>query len=205
MKRLAITVLAVAFTLPTVAHAWLIGPNVDAVKDRLKDPYSAKFESVKKQKNGAVCGEVNSKNLYGAYTGRKPFVIWKGRAFIGDDATSFYFLYCLKSAQCKNDECVNAIAEADLPLSQVSVCESKECVEQLIEFKLLQKREEKDSVRAGELQALIQKQCLSYLPEKPDLMISCNSKLVECRGIDDSTVRVECLENASQGYAANEK
>lgn len=50
---------------------------IDAAKDRvtrdLKDPDSAKFRGVKAFPNGVVCGEVNAKNSFGAYTGFRAF------------------------------------------------------------------------------------------------------------------------------------
>ena len=42
---------------------------------RLRDPESARFTEVRRDAaSGAVCGLVNAKNLYGAYTGATPFV-----------------------------------------------------------------------------------------------------------------------------------
>ncbi|WP_275221721.1 hypothetical protein [Citrobacter freundii] len=48
------------------------------VKDTLKDPDSAKFESYFRdfgEDTGYVCGYVNAKNSYGAYTGKKPYYV----------------------------------------------------------------------------------------------------------------------------------
>ena len=55
------------------------GPKVllvarEAVKDRLKDPDSAKFKS-EKINGTTVCGEVNSKNSYGGYIGFKRYIV----------------------------------------------------------------------------------------------------------------------------------
>lgn len=44
------------------------------VKEQLIDPYSAQFENMV-TKNGVVCGTVNSKNLMGAYTGPRGFIV----------------------------------------------------------------------------------------------------------------------------------
>lgn len=51
------------------------------VKDRLKDPSSAKFRNMHFKQNrvegkvlAAVCGEVNSKNSFGAYAGFVRFI-----------------------------------------------------------------------------------------------------------------------------------
>lgn len=51
--------------------------SIESVKRGLKDPYSAIVSSVelKAYKSGVVvCGNVNAKNSYGAYTGNKRFV-----------------------------------------------------------------------------------------------------------------------------------
>lgn len=48
------------------------------VKDTLKDPDSAKFDSFFRdfgENSGYVCGYVNAKNSYGAYTGKKPYYV----------------------------------------------------------------------------------------------------------------------------------
>lgn len=49
---------------------------VSDVKHGLKDPYSAKFNSLFARRERAyisVCGEVNAKNSFGAYVGSRPF------------------------------------------------------------------------------------------------------------------------------------
>lgn len=49
------------------------------VKDSLKDPESAKFSSffhASSENEGYVCGDVNAKNSYGGYTGKKPYFIY---------------------------------------------------------------------------------------------------------------------------------
>ena len=52
-------------------------PNAEQrISDRLKDPSSAQFRNVFVSENGHyVCGEVNSKNGFGGYTGFKHFVV----------------------------------------------------------------------------------------------------------------------------------
>lgn len=44
-----------------------------AFSDRLKDPYSVKLKDVQIKEDGTVCGEINAKNSYGAYTGYTRF------------------------------------------------------------------------------------------------------------------------------------
>ena len=62
----------------------------EAVKTSLRDPYSAQFSNVEEiKKTGVVCGEVNSKNSFGAFTGAKTFVYDQGRLIIEDDALGF--------------------------------------------------------------------------------------------------------------------
>jgi hypothetical protein len=54
----------------------LLAKATKAITDQLKDPYSAKIEGVYLSANPGtpiVCGTVNAKNEFGAYTGRKPF------------------------------------------------------------------------------------------------------------------------------------
>lgn len=47
------------------------------IRSTMKDPESTKFESVKNYGNGVICGNYNSKNSYGAYTGYKGFILTK--------------------------------------------------------------------------------------------------------------------------------
>lgn len=44
------------------------------VAAKLKDPLSAQFKNLKVTQKGAVCGKVNGKNSFGAYTGFQDFV-----------------------------------------------------------------------------------------------------------------------------------
>ncbi len=60
------------------------------VKVILKDPDSAVFSNVETiEDTGAVCGEVNSKNLYGAFTGNKTFVYFDNSITMEDDNYGF--------------------------------------------------------------------------------------------------------------------
>lgn len=43
------------------------------VADELRDPGSARFRNLRRMATGGVCGEVNSKNAYGAYVGYSGF------------------------------------------------------------------------------------------------------------------------------------
>lgn len=52
---------------------FIINKAKEAVKYHLKDPSSAQFRNVRLTAY-AVCGEVNSKNSYGAMTGYLPFM-----------------------------------------------------------------------------------------------------------------------------------
>jgi len=60
-----------------------------AVKDVLKDPWSAQFRKTKKASAWSQCrygsmyeGEVNAKNSYGGYGGFKSFTVGKGGVYI---------------------------------------------------------------------------------------------------------------------------
>lgn len=72
-------VLVVSGCGPTNSEAVEFGK--DSVKAMLKDPDSAKFSEVdfypeldhKSQLSGYVCGEVNAKNSFGAYSGKQLF------------------------------------------------------------------------------------------------------------------------------------
>ena len=54
----------------------------DAVRDRLKDPESARFTDVRRFPNGNACGWVNAKNSFGGYVGRKPFAVVGGAVLL---------------------------------------------------------------------------------------------------------------------------
>jgi hypothetical protein len=57
--------------------AWM-HKGIDAVKSRLKDPSSAQFRGVYFSRGAdnmpMTCGEVNSKNCFGGYTGHQRFI-----------------------------------------------------------------------------------------------------------------------------------
>ncbi|MFN6848872.1 hypothetical protein ACK4Q7_06070 [Proteus mirabilis] len=67
------------------------------VKQTLKDPSSADFRNSRKLNNGAVCGQVNAKNSFGAYTGFRNF-IQKDSIVLVDDGSSdfdkYWNIYC---------------------------------------------------------------------------------------------------------------
>ncbi len=58
-----------------------------AMEDRLKDSESAKFKRVVILEDGTTCGQVNSKNSFGAYSGFEPFMALKlstGKFYVMD-------------------------------------------------------------------------------------------------------------------------
>lgn len=62
----------------------------DAVTRDMHDPASAQFRNERYTgpwlaSEGMYCGEVNARNLLGAYTGFKPFSVFYGKAHIGSD------------------------------------------------------------------------------------------------------------------------
>lgn len=73
MRGLAITALALAVTG--------CGGDIDrartSVASHLKDPDSAKFRNERQVSDVAVCGEVNGKNTFGAYSGFAQFLAMK--------------------------------------------------------------------------------------------------------------------------------
>lgn len=58
------------------------------VERQLKDPDSAQFTEIVKGAK-ASCGYVNSKNGFGAYSGREAFVVVDGDVSLDDASTSF--------------------------------------------------------------------------------------------------------------------
>lgn len=62
---------------PVVLTAIEIGAVKEAVAERLKDPGSAQFGEMRAArqpgKNAIVCGEVNARNSYGGYVGRRTY------------------------------------------------------------------------------------------------------------------------------------
>ncbi len=52
-----------------------------------RDPASAQFQEVR-EKDGVVCGEMNAKNGFGAYTGFKKFIVRNGQIDIEPDVPS---------------------------------------------------------------------------------------------------------------------
>ena len=59
-----------------------------AVRDSLKDPSSAQFRDTRVV-GPSVCGEVNAKNGYGAYTGFTPFYVRGGQAHLAPPDVTF--------------------------------------------------------------------------------------------------------------------
>lgn len=56
---------------------------IESVKDGLLDPFSAQFRDLHKLPSGAICGQVNAKNRYGAYVGWHTFAV-SGVMRVGD-------------------------------------------------------------------------------------------------------------------------
>ncbi|WP_340618463.1 hypothetical protein [Xenorhabdus entomophaga] len=80
MSRVLIVVffgLSLVACKPTEKDFINIGESI--VRDNLKDPDSAKFDSFypsPDESDGYVCGMVNAKNTYGGYTGKKPYYVY---------------------------------------------------------------------------------------------------------------------------------
>lgn len=149
----------------------LFGPNLDPVKDLLADPYSAKFEKVQTLRPGVICGTVNSKNLYAAYTGPKLFVIIDGKGYLAETSPEEVSLQCFYAKDCKDAECVQEVASARAQKERNLRMEPK--VREL----------------RGEVQAL----CISKVTEDPSSAISCSNALVTCRASTGAEAEVDCL------------
>ena len=59
--------------LPKISTEQRAKQLLAAFKDQLNDPFSAKFRRLAFSDKGFLCGEVNAKNLQGAYAGWKVF------------------------------------------------------------------------------------------------------------------------------------
>lgn len=76
-----------ANTLTATPEQAAIDSTKRALAYNLKDPDSAKFRNVRaglRGKDYMVCGEINGKNSYGAYSGYQPFMVWGANKIIPD-------------------------------------------------------------------------------------------------------------------------
>lgn len=172
--------LLLALACSPAAAFGLFAPNVDAVKDRLNDPYSAKFESVRKVTNGAICGQFNAKNEYGAYAGRKEFAIVNGVAYIEGNASEedAIILHCIRGDDCKDAACLDEVrAQVD--------------------------RETKSAVLApkiGQLRGVTAATCRKYTQSDPGKMLECSNAAVECRKEKLALDEASCLSSVMASY-----
>lgn len=150
----------------------LFGPNLDPVKDLLADPYSAKFEKVQTVRPGVVCGTVNSKNQYAAYSGPKPFAIVDGKGYLAETSPEEVGLQCVYARDCRDAECVQEVASA----------------------RAQKERDLQMEPKARELRGKVQATCAAKVFEDPNAAISCSNALVACRAIKRAEVEVDCLE-----------
>lgn len=149
----------------------LFGPNLDAVKDLLADPYSAKFENVQTVRPGVVCGTVNSKNQYAAYTGPKLFTIVDGKGYLAETSPEEVGLQCVYAKDCKDAECVQEVASA----------------------RAQKERDLRMEPKARELREKVQATCTAKVAEDPSAAISCSNALVACRAIKRAEAEITCL------------
>lgn len=78
-KTLALLTCALLITACKPSEKDFISLGEGVVREGLKDPDSAKFNSFyhsSGDSDGYVCGHVNAKNSYGGYTGNKPFFVY---------------------------------------------------------------------------------------------------------------------------------
>ncbi|HBX8260339.1 MULTISPECIES: hypothetical protein [Klebsiella pneumoniae complex] len=71
----------------------VISASNPSVKAELKDPESATFKNQIVGRDGYVCGQVNAKNSFGAYSGFKRYVSKSGMTIIDDGGTEFSKLW----------------------------------------------------------------------------------------------------------------
>jgi hypothetical protein len=98
MRRILLLVSAAALSScakPTpTPEQQLIQEAHDAVRQKLKDPESARFKEDDLEvmpEQGVVCGKVNAKNGFGGYTGAQEYVYVRGQgaALSEDDPDDF--------------------------------------------------------------------------------------------------------------------
>lgn len=116
--HLALVLFASAISTIAVASPTEIANARQAVLYQLKDPDSARFRdefSMAKTHTRAVCGQVNSKNSFGGYTGFHRFIVGNNKlsnaSYVklepieeGPDArifTVFWQVYCLPEERKK--------------------------------------------------------------------------------------------------------
>ncbi len=83
----------------------------EKVRETMLDPSAAKFRDVEK-KNGFICGHVNGKNKFGAYTGFKAFYFtnstsgWRSLRWADDESvvnTKLWVINCF--SECDTPKC----------------------------------------------------------------------------------------------------
>lgn len=163
-----------------VAAQGLFGPSVDAVKGRLDDPYSVKFEGVRKVANGAVCGQYNAKNQYGAYAGRKEFAIVDGVAYLegSDSEEAVIVLHCIRGYECKDAACMEDVK------AQIS----KEAANA------------EASRNVGALRLSASQSCTALTATNPGRMLECSNLVRECRKKKYAVDEADCLAAAIDQY-----
>ena len=118
MKRYSkpLVMLAILLIITILASYWkqifLIPAQRLAVLEVLKDPDTAKFKN-EKSRGEYVCGEVNSKNGMGAYTGYSRFISSKRGYAMDGDSTSTLFPERSSSASL-HEQADEAIKSLDL-------------------------------------------------------------------------------------------
>lgn len=97
----------------------------DAVRAELRDPESAKIESKFGQifpSDDLYCGEVNSRNGYGGYTGFQDFVYFRGKVvFAEGDSSEFVeaVSHCIEREKIRTKEAENRAAKAISELEKI--------------------------------------------------------------------------------------
>ena len=92
----------------------------EAVASLLKDPESAKFQNLSvDEPHKTVCGEVNSKNGFGAYAGVSEFIYVDGTAHLEDDSDyASYIPKCTLFDDASNERMKHSVARLGRELKQ---------------------------------------------------------------------------------------
>lgn len=98
MKKIILTALLATSLLAEIVYEYEAKYTTDQF---LKDPESAKFRKLHRGVKGIICGEVNSKNSFGGYTGFTRFLAKGDRFFTEKQLGYKVFNGSWDMAKCK--------------------------------------------------------------------------------------------------------
>lgn len=158
--------------LPATAFS-LFGPNLDPIKEMLADPYSAKFERIETLPSGIVCGDVNSKNRFGAYTGKQLFAIAEGQGYLSENSEQVTRILCIETRKC----------------------EDMKCVHKAVDKKLAEKADRDLAPQIQMVGERLASFCFSKLSDGSEAQRDCLLSLSACREGGDPSKHLKCLVN----------